>query len=106
VAETTWYRVFAVGELAAGRMRAWWFGAPEVVVCRTRAGLYALDNVCSHAHTKMHEGRLRGVRLICPLHGAAFDVRSGAVLGAPATAPLASHPVRIAGGQVEVALGS
>jgi 3-phenylpropionate/trans-cinnamate dioxygenase ferredoxin subunit len=53
----------------------------------------------------MHEGRLRGNRLICPLHGASFDCRSGAVLGAPATSPLATFAVRVSDdGTVEVGL--
>ena len=52
----------------------------------------------------MSEGRLRGCRLICPLHGASVDVRDGTVLGAPAVAPLKTHALRIVDGQVEVAL--
>jgi 3-phenylpropionate/trans-cinnamate dioxygenase ferredoxin subunit len=52
----------------------------------------------------MEEGRLRGFRLICPLHGAAYDVRSGAVLGAPATVPLKTYAVRIVDDHVEVSI--
>lgn len=76
----------------------------EVLICRTREGIFAVDNICSHAYARMHEGRLRGVRLICPLHGASFDVRDGRVLGAPATVPLARHEVRVIEGVVHVAL--
>lgn len=76
----------------------------EVLICRTREGVYALDNICTHAFARMHEGRLRGVRLICPLHGASFDVRDGRVLGAPATEPLVRHEVRVVDGMVQVAL--
>jgi 3-phenylpropionate/trans-cinnamate dioxygenase ferredoxin subunit len=50
----------------------------------------------------MDEGRLRGTRVICPLHGASFDVRTGAVLGAPANAPLTRYPVRVVDGRIEV----
>jgi nitrite reductase/ring-hydroxylating ferredoxin subunit len=64
--------------------------------------VHAVHNVCSHAFARMDEGRLRGTRLICPLHGAGFDVRTGAVLGAPATAPLRSYPVRVVDGMIEV----
>ena len=28
---------------------------------------------------------MRGYRLMCPLHGATFDIRDGSVTGAPAT---------------------
>lgn len=76
----------------------------EVAVCHTKEGIFAVDNICTHAFARMTEGRLRGVRLICPLHGASFDVRDGRVLGAPATQPLAAHAVRVEGGVVEVAI--
>jgi nitrite reductase/ring-hydroxylating ferredoxin subunit len=38
------------------------------------------------------------------LHGASFDVRTGAVLGGPATMPLAAYQTRVVGDVVEVAL--
>jgi nitrite reductase/ring-hydroxylating ferredoxin subunit len=52
----------------------------------------------------LSEGRLRGTRVICPLHGASFDVRDGRVLGAPAERALAVHELRIVGGIIEIAL--
>ena len=80
-------------------------GGREIVVCHVKGGgVHALDNVCTHAFARMSEGRLRGVRLICPLHGASFDVRNGSVLGAPATRPLVAHTVRVVDGAVEVAV--
>ena len=45
-------------------------------------------------------------RLVCPLHGASFDIRDGRVLGPPALVPLATHPVRVTDGMVEVALAA
>ena len=102
--EAVWQKVCDAAELAEGRMKGATLGEHEVVVCRTREGLHALDNVCTHAYAKMDEGRLRGVRLICPLHGASFDCRTGAVLGAPATVPLRTHEVREQDGAIEVRL--
>jgi nitrite reductase/ring-hydroxylating ferredoxin subunit len=84
-------------------MRCVEVGNEPVLIVHTRdGGVHALHNICSHAYAKMDEGRLRGVRLICPLHGASFDVRTGAVLGAPATAPLRSFPARVVDGRIEV----
>jgi nitrite reductase/ring-hydroxylating ferredoxin subunit len=96
--------VVALDELKEGRMHACQIEDREIVLCRTREGVYALDNVCTHAYARMNEGRLRGTRLICPLHGASFDVRDGRVLGAPATQPLVSHLVRVVDGMIEVAV--
>ncbi len=76
----------------------------EIVLCHTKEGIFALDNICTHAHARMNEGRLRALRLICPLHGASFDVRDGRVLGAPATVPLPHYAVRVVDGFIEVDL--
>jgi nitrite reductase/ring-hydroxylating ferredoxin subunit len=76
----------------------------EIVICHTREGVFALDNICTHAHTRMCEGRLRKTRLICPLHGASFDVRDGRVLGPPAVVPLPTYPVRVVNGTIEISL--
>jgi nitrite reductase/ring-hydroxylating ferredoxin subunit len=100
------HRVMPEGDLAEGRMHAVEIAGRDVLVCRSREGVHAVDNVCTHAYARLHEGRLRGFRVICPLHGAAFDCRTGGVLGAPATAPLPAHQVRIAEGWIEVALAT
>jgi nitrite reductase/ring-hydroxylating ferredoxin subunit len=100
-------RFHAVADLAAlreGRMLACRVEGRPVVVCRTAAGLHALDDLCTHALARMSEGRLRGTRLACPLHAAAFDVRDGQVLAGPATRALATHAVRVVDGRVEVAV--
>jgi nitrite reductase/ring-hydroxylating ferredoxin subunit len=90
-------------ELAQGQMRCVDVEGVPVLLAHAKDGMvYAVHNVCTHAYAHMDEGRLRGHRLICPLHGASFDIRSGNVLGPPATAPLASYPVRIIGDVIEV----
>jgi nitrite reductase/ring-hydroxylating ferredoxin subunit len=76
----------------------------EIVICHTKEGVFALDNICTHAHARMCEGRLRATRLVCPLHGASFDIRDGRVLGPPAVVPLPTFPVRVVDGTIEVAL--
>jgi nitrite reductase/ring-hydroxylating ferredoxin subunit len=99
-----WHRVATTADIPEGRMRGVVVDGRDVVVVHSREGWFALDNICSHAYARMDEGRLRGCRLICPLHGASFDVRDGSVLGAPATTPLKSHRLRLQGDEIEVAL--
>jgi nitrite reductase/ring-hydroxylating ferredoxin subunit len=99
-----WKPVFSLETVPVGSLRACTVDGRELVVCHSKDGLHALDDTCTHAYARMSEGRLRGVRLVCPLHGASFDVRDGRVLGAPASRPLATHRVRIVAGQVEIAL--
>ena len=90
--------------VAVGRMRSCKVGDREVVVCHTREGIFTVDNVCSHAFARMSEGALKGTRIICPLHGASFDVRTGRVLGGPAFMPIATYETRVTDGTVEIAL--
>ena len=102
-----WHDVAAAADFADGSMQGYTVAGRDVVVCRTKDGQWhALDNICTHGFVKMHEGRLRGVRLICPLHGASFDCRNGSVLGAPASKPLACWQIKIEGERVLVALPS
>jgi 3-phenylpropionate/trans-cinnamate dioxygenase ferredoxin subunit len=96
--------VLNLAELAVGGMRACMVDGREIVVCHAREGVFVLDNICTHAEARLCEGRLRATRLVCPLHGASFDIRDGRVLGPPATVPLPVHSVRIVDGTVEVAL--
>lgn len=98
--------VMKLAELPPGSMRAVTLGGRELVICHTREGVFALDNICTHAHARLCEGRLRATRLVCPLHGASFDIRDGRVLGPPADVPLPTHPVRIVDGAIEVALAA
>ncbi len=93
-----------LAELPPGRMRSCKIGEREIVLCHTRDGVFAVDNVCSHAFARLSEGYFKGTRITCPLHGAAFDVRDGRVLGGPTLTPLAAHPTRIVDGMIEVAL--
>jgi nitrite reductase/ring-hydroxylating ferredoxin subunit len=95
--------VLPLDQIPKGSMRTRVLQGREIVICHSREGVFALDNICTHAHSRMCEGRLRGTRLICPLHGAAFDIRDGRVLSAPAVVPLATYPIRIVNGTIEIA---
>ena len=85
-----------LSDLSDGAMRC--FANPsgdhDIVVCRVAGTLYAVADRCSHADTPLSEGRLRGYSLICPLHGASFDVRDGGHNGPPAAEGIATFAVR------------
>jgi len=98
--------VLKLGELPMGGMRACLIGGREILICHTREGVFAVDNICTHAHARLCEGRLRATRLVCPLHGASFDIRDGRVLGPPAEVALATHSMRIVDGVIEVAVSA
>jgi nitrite reductase/ring-hydroxylating ferredoxin subunit len=68
-------------------------GEYGVVICRVAGALHAVADNCSHRDAKLSEGRMRGALLTCPLHGAQFDVRTGAHQGPPASVGITCFPV-------------
>ena len=75
-----------------------------IVICRFRDEFFALENCCSHARSAFDGGRMKGYRILCPMHGAAFDIRDGSAASAPARKPIRTFPVRVRNGRVEVDL--
>ncbi len=99
-----WQDIAAVQDLREGEMTSLQLGDRPLVLCRTAAGWFALDDLCTHAEARLSEGQLKGCRLVCPLHGAAFDIRSGEALGPPAREALRTYPVRIENGKIQACL--
>jgi 3-phenylpropionate/trans-cinnamate dioxygenase ferredoxin component len=65
---------------------------------------YAMDDQCTHDGGPLAEGRLEGFTIVCPRHGARFDVRTGAALSMPATRAAAAHEVKVENGRVWIRL--
>jgi nitrite reductase/ring-hydroxylating ferredoxin subunit len=101
--ETTF--AIPLAEIPEGSMRSYPVDGREILVCRVKDRIHALDNICTHAFARLDQGRLRGTRLTCPLHGASFDIRDGRA-HPPATQALAVFPTRIAGNTVEITVRS
>ena len=87
-------KVADTAELPRGKTLCVEVDGREILLCHTAEGIFAVDNLCTHAEARLCEGKLKGQRILCPLHGAAFDVRDGSVLSRPASIPLATYPVR------------
>jgi len=66
--------------------------------------VYATHNVCTHQFALLSDGFLEDGCIECPLHQGKFDVRTGAALCAPATAPIKTYKVQIEKGAVMVEL--
>jgi len=70
-------------------------GDRTVALFHVSGQFLATDDRCTHAGGQLVAGRLEGYTIICPRHGARFDIRTGEVLSLPATVDLAVHEVKI-----------
>ncbi len=72
----------------------------QVGVFKVGGEFFAIDAWCSHEKASLLVGEVNGHEVMCPLHGARFDLRTGRHLSMPAVRPVASHPVKVDGGKV------
>jgi 3-phenylpropionate/trans-cinnamate dioxygenase ferredoxin subunit len=74
----------------------------SIVVFNIAGQYFAIGDVCSHDNGPVGEGELEGNEIICPRHGARFDIRTGKVTALPAVVDIPAYPVRVVDGQIEV----
>jgi nitrite reductase/ring-hydroxylating ferredoxin subunit len=52
----------------------------DILVVNIGGNYYAVSNICSHEGLRLHEGSLTGKELVCPWHGAKWDVTTGKLI--------------------------
>jgi len=93
---------FSVAELASlppGAGRTVFLRGREYAVFNVDGELHAIDNECPHRGAPLGAGLLENGRVHCPLHGWAFDPKTGACetrLGCE----IKTYPTRIENGEV------
>ncbi len=96
--------VARVDDLAEGTTKRVVVDGADVLLCSVDGKIYAIEDVCTHDGGALDQGLLEGDRIMCPRHGAYFDVRTGAALTLPAVIPVRTYAVRVEGDEVFVDL--
>lgn len=86
--------VCQLSDLAEESNKAFAVEGRSVLLCRTSAGVFAIENKCTHQLATLEGGKMRGVHLFCPKHGARFDLRTGVPNGMTKI-PVSTYPVRL-----------
>lgn len=97
-----WVRVAPVQDFPPDSRRVLDVDGARVAVFHLPDGYYAMEDACTHDGGELASGELEGWEIVCPRHGARFDLRTGDVTAPPAYAPVAVLPTRVADGWVEV----
>lgn len=99
---SNWTQVAAVADFPPGTRRVLDIDGVRVAVFHLEDGYHAIEDVCTHDGGELAIGKLEGCEIICPRHGARFDLRTGTVTAPPAYEDLPILPTRINNGMVEV----
>ncbi|MGH7662033.1 MAG: non-heme iron oxygenase ferredoxin subunit [Vulcanimicrobiaceae bacterium] len=97
-------RVAKKSEVAQGATKRVEVNGQSVLLCNVDGEIYAIEDVCTHDGGALDQGELMGERIMCPRHGAFFDVRTGDALTLPAIFPVQTFKVRTEGDEIFVDL--
>ena len=97
-------KVATVGDIPESKMRAFQVGHSRIVLCNVAGSFYAIADECTHDGAPISTGRLFKEQVVCPRHGARFNVKDGSVEAPPAIVPVETYEVRIDGDDILVAV--
>ena len=97
-------KVATTVEIPDGEMRAFQIGHDRIIICQIKGEFHALIDECTHDSAPISTGHIQNNELVCPRHGARFEIKSGAVKAPPALVPLDTYEIKIDGNDIYVKL--
>jgi 3-phenylpropionate/trans-cinnamate dioxygenase ferredoxin subunit len=94
-------KVAALAEIPPGSSKLVEIEDVRVALFNLDGQIYAIEDVCTHDGGPLVEGMvLNQCEVMCPRHGARFDIRTGKALSFPAFEPTNTYAVRIQDNEV------
>ena len=75
-----------------------------IVIFNIADHFFAIGDVCTHDDGPLGDGDLEDHNIVCPRHGAEFDVRTGKAMQMPAVVDIPAYPVQIRDGNILVGI--
>ena len=102
--DTKFFRVVKAADVPDGERLFFEIEGRPIVLFALNGEYLAIADKCSHDDGPVGEGELEGEEIICPRHGARFDIRTGKVLSFPAVKDIKSYEVRVKDEYIEVGI--
>ncbi len=93
-----------ISELPNGQRLFVDVGDRPIVIFNIAGQFFAIGDVCTHDDGPLGDGDIEGFNVVCPRHGAEFDVRTGKVMQMPAVVDIPAYPVQVRDGQIFVGI--
>jgi nitrite reductase/ring-hydroxylating ferredoxin subunit len=102
----TYYTVAKTTDLQPGEMTYVEVGPDGEPVCliNLEGEFFALNDCCTHEEASLSDGEIVGDEIECPLHGGAFEIRTGQPVAFPVVVPAQTYRVRVVGDKIQIAL--
>lgn len=94
--------VARVEDVPAGTMLQVELDGAKIVLAHVGDRVFALHDECTHEEFPLSSGELVGGQLTCSLHGARFDLETGAPRALPAVRPVRTYEARVEGEDIQV----
>ena len=98
-----WHEVARTDELGPGEVMYVEVGNDPVALINLEGDFYALHDMCTHQDASLSDGEVTGDEIECPMHGGAFEIRTGMPANFPVVVPVETFAVKTEGGKVLVA---
>jgi nitrite reductase/ring-hydroxylating ferredoxin subunit len=72
-------------------------GNDPVALINLDGMFYALSDLCTHQDASLSDGEVIGDEIECPLHGGAFEIKTGMPANFPVVVPVETYDVKVVG---------
>jgi len=100
--EAEFYEIASTDDLQNGERLFVDIGDTPIVIFNIAGEFFAIGDICSHDDGPLGDGDIEDHTVICPRHGAEFDVRTGKVVSMPAVVDIPAYPVQVRDGTIFV----
>ena len=98
-----WHEVAKTSELSPGEVMYVEVGNDPVALINLEGEFFALHDMCTHQDASLSDGEVIGDEIECPMHGGAFEIRTGLPTNFPVVVPVETFAVKTVGDVVLVA---
>jgi len=101
-ADEEFRQVGILDEVPEGSFKWVRLGDEGIILVRHAGNVYAMTDTCTHAMGPLALGKMEGGELVCPEHGARFDVSTGSPVNWPNIPGIKTYEVKVVGDKIFV----
>jgi 3-phenylpropionate/trans-cinnamate dioxygenase ferredoxin component len=102
--QATFFEIAPASELPNGERLFIEMDGKSIVIFNIGGQLFAIADLCTHDDGPLGDGDLEDHNIVCPRHGAEFDVRTGQAVQMPAVIDVPAYPLKIVDGNIWLGL--